>query len=164
MNLLLDYLQDGCFQLRVEWYPPHHTFDGLQGWGAVSRIAAELDRLYDIGDAAERAALLNSLLDLWKFGYNYGGIEVDIPGVIAGHATARERKRVEAWLREEMRPGQDSSSTWHNRSIVNFLVTLKQAGHCSDEDVLAEYRKVPPVQQDQTSPRYGACPLPGQPR
>jgi hypothetical protein len=174
-----------------------------EGWGAVGRIAAELDRLYDIGqsfakvggwanaqavyatiaeeavvqyerlqdegeiswilgkcaaglavcleaqstlprnerlDAAEREELLTTLFDLWKFGYNYGGIEVDIPGMIAGHATARERKRVEAWLREEMRPGQNSSSTWHNRSIVDFLVILKRAGHCSDEDVLAEYR------------------------
>lgn len=49
-------------------------------------------------------------------------------------------RRVEAWLREDMRPGLNHSSTWHNRRIVDFLVTLKQAGHCSDEDVLAEYR------------------------
>ena len=174
-----------------------------EGWGAVGRIATELDRLYDIGqsfaevgewanaqavyatiaeeavvqyerlqdageiswilgkcaaglaacleaqptlprnerlDAAEREELLTTQFDLWKFGYNYGGIEVDIPGMIAGHATARERKRVEAWLREEIRPGHDSSSTWHNRSIVDFLVILKRAEHCSDEDVLVEYR------------------------
>jgi SWIM zinc finger len=178
-------------------------YNAGEGWGAVGRIATELDRLYDIGqsfaeagtwanaqavyasiaeeavvqyerlqdegeiswilgkcaagltacleaqstlprnerlDAAEREALLITLFDLWKFGYSYGGIEVDIPGVIAGLTTARERKRVEAWLREEMRPGQDSSSTWHNHSIVDFLVILKRAGHCNDEDVLAEYR------------------------
>ncbi len=91
-------------------------------------------------DAAEREELLTTLFSLWKFGSNYGGIGVDIPAAIAEHATAHERKRVEAWLREEMRPGQDFTSAWHNRSIVDFVVTLKQAGHCSDEDVLEEYR------------------------
>jgi tetratricopeptide (TPR) repeat protein len=39
-----------------------------------------------------------------------------------------------------MRPGQDSSSTWHNRSVVDFVVKLKQAEHSSEEDVLKEYR------------------------
>ena len=43
-------------------------------------------------------------------------------------------------LREEMRPGQDSSSTWRNRSVVDFVVKLKQAEHASEEDVLKEYR------------------------
>jgi hypothetical protein len=91
-------------------------------------------------DAAEREELLMALFSLWKFGSHYGGIEVDIPAAIAESATEHERKRVEAWLREEMRPGQDFSSTWRNRSIVDFLATLKQAGHCSEEDVLEEYR------------------------
>src|SRR6266705_3600457 len=176
-----------------------------EGWGAASRVAAELEQLYDIGknfaeagewanaqvvyatvaeetimqyeevhdegqiswvlgkcaaslvacleaqsalppserlDAAEREALLTSLFDLWKFGYNYGGIEVHIPAAVADTATAHERKRVEAWLRQEMMPGQDSSSKWHNRCIIDFLATLKQADHFSDEDVLEEYRNV----------------------
>src|SRR6266536_6518946 len=39
-----------------------------------------------------------------------------------------------------MRPGQYSSSTWHNRSVVDFVVKLKQAEHSSEEDVLKEYR------------------------
>ena len=59
---------------------------------------------------------------------------------LRGTGQQHERKRVEAWLREEMRPGQDSSSTWHNRSVVDFVVKLKQAEHSSDEDVLEEYR------------------------
>jgi hypothetical protein len=92
-------------------------------------------------DAAEREALLTTLFSLWKFGSNYGGIGVDIPTAIAEQTTARERERVEAWLREEMRPGQDSSSAWHNRDIVDFVVTLKRAGHSSDEEVLEEYRR-----------------------
>jgi hypothetical protein len=91
-------------------------------------------------DTEEREELLTTLFDLWKFGHNYGGIEVNIPAAIAGNATARERERVEAWLREDMSAGQDSSSKWHNRSIVDFLVILKQAGHFSEEDVLEEYR------------------------
>ena len=174
-----------------------------EGWGAASRVAAELDRLCDIGksfaeagewanaqvvyatiaeetiiqyeglhdegqvswilgvcaaglvaclnaqstlpkreqlDAEEREELLTTLFDLWKFGDNYGGIGVDVAGAIAGNATARERKKVEAWVREEMRPGQDSSSTWRNRSVVDFVVKLKQAEHASEEDVLKEYR------------------------
>ncbi len=178
-------------------------YNAGRGWGAASRVAAELEQLYDIGknfaevgewanaqvvyatvagetimqyeevhdegqvswvlgkcatglvtclnaqptlprnerlDAAEREALLTSLFDLWKFGYNYGGLDVDIPAAIAGNATTYERKRVEAWLRQEMRPGQDFSSKWHNRGIVDFLATLKQTDHFSDEDVLEEYR------------------------
>jgi hypothetical protein len=180
-------------------------YNAGRGWGAASRVAADLEQLYDIGknfaeagewanaqvvyatvaeetimqyeevhdegqlswvlgecaaglvacleaqstlprserlDVAEREALLTSLFDLWKFGYNYGGIEVHIPAAIADTATAQERKRVEVWLRQEMMPGQDSSSKWHNRSIIDFLATLKQADHFSDEDVLEEYRKV----------------------
>ncbi len=178
-------------------------YNAGEGWGAASRVAAELERLYDIGksfaeagewanaqvvyatvaeetiiqyeglhdegqlswilglcaaglvaclnaqstlpkreqlDAEDREELLTTLFDLWKFGYNYGGIGVDVAGAIAGNGTAYERRRVEAWLREEMSPGQDSSSTWHNRSVVDFVVKLKQAEHASDEDVLAEYR------------------------
>ncbi len=135
-----------------------------EGWGSASRVAAELDRLCDIGksfaeagewanaqvvyatvaeetviqyeglhdegqvswilgqcaaglvaclnaqstlpkreqlDAEDREELLTTLFDLWKFGYNYGGIGVDVAGAIAGNATARERKKVEAWLRED---------------------------------------------------------------
>src|SRR5581483_7261702 len=64
----------------------------------------------------------------------------DIPAAVAKYATAHERKRVEAWLREEMRPEHDASSAWQNRSIVDFVVTLKQAGQSSDEDLLEEYR------------------------
>src|SRR2546421_6263033 len=130
-----------------------------EGWGAASRVAAELEQLYDIGknfaeagewanaqvvyatvaeetimqyeevhdegqvswvlgegaaglvtcleaqstlprserlDAAEREALLTSLFDLWKFGYHYGGVEVDIPAAIPGKGTTPERTRVEA--------------------------------------------------------------------
>ncbi len=178
-------------------------YNAGEGWGAASRVAAELEQLYDIGknfaeagewanaqvvyatvaeetvmqyeevhdegqvswvlgkcaadlvecleaqsalpqgeqlDTEAREALLISLFDLWKFGYNYGGVGVDVAGAIAGNATAQERKKVEAWLREEMRPGQDSSSKWHNRSVVDFVVKLKQAEHSSDEDVLIEYR------------------------
>src|SRR5260370_23512792 len=60
---------------------------------------------------------------------------------MAVHAAAHERRSVEMWLREEMRRGQDFSSKWHNRTIIDFLATLKQAEHFSDEDVLEEYRK-----------------------
>jgi hypothetical protein len=175
-----------------------------EGWGAASRVAAELEQLYDIGqnfaeagewanaqvvyatvaeetvmqyeevhdegqvswvlgkcaaglvkcleaqsalpqdeqlDTEEREELLIALFDLWKFGYNYGGIEVDVAGAIAESVTEYERKMVESWLPEEMRPGQDFSSQWHNRSIIHFLAILKQAEHFSDDDLLEEYRK-----------------------
>src|SRR5713101_3307761 len=174
-----------------------------EGWGAASRVAAELEQLYDIGknfaeagewanaqvvyatiaeetvmqyeevhdegqvswvlgkcaaglveclegqstlpqdeqlDTEAREELLTALFDLWKFGYNYGGIEVDVAGTVAKSITEYERKMVESWLREEMRSGQDFSSQWHNRSVVDFVVKLKQAEHSSDEDVLDEYR------------------------
>ncbi|WP_157506337.1 hypothetical protein [Ktedonobacter racemifer] len=89
-----------------------------------------------------REELLTALFDLWKFGYNYGGIGEDVAEALAEHATAQERKSIEAWIREELRPGQDFSSKWHNRHLIDFLATLKQAEHFNDEDVLEEYRKV----------------------
>ena len=49
--------------------------------------------------------LLTILVDLWKFGYNYGRIEAGIPAAFAGSATTLERKRVEAWLCQKMRSG-----------------------------------------------------------
>ena len=91
-------------------------------------------------DTDEREELLTALFELWKFGYNYGGIEVDVAGAIAESVTEDERKMVESWLRKEMRSGQDFSSQWHNRSLINFLVLLKQRGHFSDDDLLEEYR------------------------
>src|SRR6266702_6234226 len=175
-----------------------------EGWGAASRVAAELEQLYDIGqnfaeagewanaqvvyatvaeetvmqyeevhdegqvswvlgkcaaglvkcleaqsalpqdeqlDTEEREELLTALSDLWKFGYNYGGIEADVAGAMAESVTEYERKMVESWLREEMRSGQDFSSQWQNRSIIHFLAILKQAEHFSDDDLLEEYRK-----------------------
>jgi len=175
------------------------------GWGAASRVAGDLEQLYDIGkdfaeagewanaqtvyatlaeetmiryerlqdegqvswilgecatglvaclniqstlpqqerlDTSAREGLLTTLFALWKFGYNYGGIEEDIAGSIAEHATTQERKSVETWVREELRPGQDFSSKWHNRHSIDFLATLKQSEHFSNEDVLEEYRKV----------------------
>jgi hypothetical protein len=179
-------------------------YNAGEGWGAASRVAAELEQLYDIGenfagagewanaqvvyatlaketimqyeevhdegqvswvlgkcavalvkclevqsvlpqgeqlDTEEREELLSALFDLWKFGYNYGGIEVDVAGAVAESVTEHERELVESWLREEMRSGQDFSSQWHNRSIIHFLATLKPAEHFSDEDLLEEYRK-----------------------
>lgn len=179
-------------------------YNAGEGWGAASRVATELEQLYDIGknfaeagewanaqvvyatvaeetvmqyeevhdegqvswvlgecaaglvkcleaqsalpqdeqlDTEGREELLTALFDLWKFGYNYGGIEVDVAGAMAESVTEYERRMVESWLREEMRSGQDFSSQWHNRSIVNFLAILKQAEHFSDDDLLEEYRK-----------------------
>lgn len=93
-------------------------------------------------DSLDREELLSILFDIWIFGSSYGGIEADIADAIAGHATTQERKHIETRLREELKPGRDVSSAWHNRSFVNFLVTLKQAEHCSDDEILEEYRQV----------------------
>lgn len=89
----------------------------------------------------DREELFTTLFELWKFGHDYGGVEADIPGAVARNVTEDERKRVEGWLREEMMPGQDYSSKWHNRQVIDFLATLKQAVHFSDEELLDEYRK-----------------------
>lgn len=90
---------------------------------------------------SEREELLTALFSLWRFGYEYGGIDTDIPGVVADNVTEDERKMIEGWLREQVRLGQDFSSTWHNRYIVNFLAKLKAAVQFSDEELLDEYRK-----------------------
>lgn len=88
-------------------------------------------------DESEREDLLSALFDLWKFSYDYGGVEVNIPATIAQHATKEERESVEMWLRQEIK---ESSLASRNSSVVNFLVTLKQASHSSEDDILAEYR------------------------
>lgn len=175
-----------------------------EGWDAASRIADDLEQLYDIGkdfagagewanaqtvyatlaeetmasyeqlhdegqvswvlsecatglvaclnvqptlpqheqlDAPVREELLTTLFDLWQFGYNYGGIGEEVATAMAEHATAQERRSIETRIREELSAGQDSSSKWHNRYLIDFLATLKQAEHISDDDVLEEYRK-----------------------
>jgi hypothetical protein len=91
-------------------------------------------------DTSQREQLLLALFELWKFGQEYGGIEVDIAEAISEHVTEPERKNVEVLLRQKMEPGQDFSNQWHNKNIINFLATLKQADHFSDEDLLNEYR------------------------
>jgi uncharacterized Zn finger protein len=90
----------------------------------------------------DREELFTTLFELWKFGHDYGGVEVNIPAAVAKNATEDERKRVEGWLREEMMPGQDYSSQWRNRRTIDFLATLKQAVHFSEDELLEEYRKV----------------------
>jgi hypothetical protein len=49
---------------------------------------------------------------------------------------AESRKTFRQWSQGMRR--RVNESTWRNRSIVDFLVALKQAGHCHDDDVLAE--------------------------
>src|SRR5215469_11809440 len=133
-------------------------YNAGKGWGVASRVAAELEQLYDIGknfaEAGEwanaqvvyatlaeetvmqyeevhdegqlswvlgkcaaglvkclevqsafpqeeqlgteaREELLTTLFDLWKFGDNYGGIEVNVAGAMAESVTEDERKMVE---------------------------------------------------------------------
>lgn len=119
-------------------------YDAGEGWEAaglveclnVQSLLPQEEQL----DPEDREELLTALFDLWKFGNNYGGVEATIAATIAQKATKQEQERVEAWLRREMKPEHDSSSRWHNPSIVHFLVTLKQAGGSSEEDVLDEYR------------------------
>jgi hypothetical protein len=90
---------------------------------------------------AEREALLCTLFTLWRRGEHYGGIGADVPEVISHHVKEDERARVEGWLRQEIRPGQDFASKWQNRKLLAFLMTLRETAHVSSEDLLEEYRK-----------------------
>jgi len=130
-------------------------YEGLQDEGQISWILGEcaaglvtcleaqsaLPR-EERFDVSEREELLTALFSLWRFGYEYGGIETDIPGAVADNVTEDERTMIEGWLREEMRQGQDFSSAWNNRYVIGFLTRLKAAAQFSDEDLLEEYRKV----------------------
>jgi hypothetical protein len=88
----------------------------------------------------ERETLLTSLLTLWHFGDHSGGITSDLAPTVVALATASERTRLEAWVRENMHPAQDASSQWRNRGLVSFLALLKQAQGSTQDEVLAEYR------------------------
>ena len=57
----------------------------------------------------ERETLLTSLLTLWHFGDRSGGITPDLAPMVVALATASERTRLEAWVRENMHAGQDAS-------------------------------------------------------
>ncbi len=92
-------------------------------------------------DAAERKELLTTLIDLWKFGHDYADIDADIVGTITKNVTEDERKMLEEWTQQEMRPGSDFSSNWHNRKMIGFLADLKGPEQFSDADLLEEYRK-----------------------
>ena len=89
----------------------------------------------------ERETLLSSLLTLWHFGDRSGGITSDLAPTMVALATASERTRLDAWVRENMPPGQDTSSQWRNRGLVSFLALLKQAQGSTQDEVLAEYRQ-----------------------
>ena len=124
-------------------------YEGLQDEGQISWILGEcaaglvtcleaqsaLPR-EERFDVSEREELLTALFSLWRFGYEYGGIETDIPGAVADNVTEDERTMIEGWLREEMRQGQDFSSAWNNRYVIGFLTRLKAAAQFSDEDLL----------------------------
>lgn len=111
--------------------------DGLL---ACLRVQASLlpnERL----DAPARETLLTSLFALWHFGDHYGGIRSELASSMVAGATASERTLLEAWVREKLQPGQDTSSRWRNRGPVGFLALLKQAEGSTQDEVLAEYRQ-----------------------
>jgi len=79
-------------------------------------------------EAEGRKALLASLFALWKFSYNYGSEESDIPEVLANHVTANELAMLEQWVYKEMGSGGASDSAWHKRHMTDFLEILKSVG------------------------------------
>src|SRR5947209_3343234 len=91
-----------------------------EGWGAASRVAAELDRLCDIGKSFAEAG-------------EWANAQVV-------YATIAEETIIQYEGLHDEGPGQDSSSTWRNRSVGDVVVKPKQAEHASEEDVLKEYR------------------------
>ncbi len=92
-------------------------------------------------DVAERLELIKTLWDLWSYERNFGEFETDLAEVIAGNVTNEERRTVESWVRQQMKPGADFSSKYYNEYLVGFLATLKESGNFSDEDLLREYRQ-----------------------
>jgi hypothetical protein len=84
--------------------------------------------------AANREELLTSLLDIWQFGQDYGGIDTDVVGTIARNVTEDERKMIEEWLRQKI-SGQESE--WRNKGLTSFLVRLQEEAHVSNESLRA---------------------------
>jgi len=90
-----------------------------------------------------RLELFRSLFDIWNDDSGLGDNDVaaDVPEIIARSATAAERETVEAWVRKGMRSGSgDFYQQYHNRGLVEFLVTLKEHAGLDDEEMLREYR------------------------
>ncbi len=73
---------------------------------------------------ARREELLTTLIDIWKFGQNYGGIDTDVEGTIVRNVTKDERKMLEKWLEQEIQSSQGSK--WRNQNLVSFLEKLKE--------------------------------------
>lgn len=72
---------------------------------------------------ASREELLASLYDIWKFGQDYGGIDMDVVGTIVQNVTKDERKMVEGWLQQEIQSGL---SNWRSQNLMSFLEKLKE--------------------------------------
>lgn len=86
----------------------------------------------------QRERLIRDIYDLWRFdALELGGIGASDRGqdAIAMHVTDTEREMVEGWLREE--EGDDVN----RRSIVGFLVTLREEAGATDEELLEIYRE-----------------------
>src|SRR2546430_17198078 len=96
--------EEGHDEGQVSWFLGECDASQLK-WLEVQSALPQDEQL----DTEEREELLTALFDLWKFGYNYGGIEVDVAGAMAESVTEYERELAESWLREEMRSGQDCS-------------------------------------------------------
>ena len=88
-------------------------------------------------DKGEREQLIRLIYDLWKFDGNYGDFEENLDEIITGNVTEDEAKMVEAWLREDIKPGDN----WRKDSMVKFLVMLKEVGGAGEADLLEEYRQ-----------------------
>ena len=107
-------------------------------------LALCLDTQHDLPEderlsVANREELLTSLLDIWQFGQDYGGIDTDVVGTIARNVTEDERKMIEEWLRQKI-SGQESK--WRNQGLMSFLVRLQEEARASNESLRAEKEEI----------------------
>jgi uncharacterized Zn finger protein len=86
----------------------------------------------------QRERLVRDIYDIWRFdALELGGIGLSDRGqdALAMHVTDTERQMVEEWLREEEGDGVN------RRSIIGFLVTLREEAGATDEELLEIYRE-----------------------
>jgi len=101
-------------------------------------LALCLDTQHDLPEDerlsfVNREKLLTSLFDIWNFGHDYGGINIDVVGTIVRNVTEDERKMVEGWLQQKINSGQDSE--WRKQSFVSFLTKLQEGASTSNENL-----------------------------
>ena len=88
-------------------------------------------------DPEERAHILETLVGIYTWDVNFGGIGIsdEVPEIILAQTTAAERAAIAQQIRHRLPTGDSWSANYHRQVYGGFLLDL-EAEHLTDEDYL----------------------------